>query len=65
MGEKLVQGNQQLDFVIKLSILKSANPELEIGAISLLYFLHTLIHPGKQKPSILQSMRQTECCGVL
>lgn len=31
---------------------KSANPELEIGAIPFLYFLHTLIHSGKQKPSL-------------
>ena len=49
----MVQENQQLDFKIKLPV-KIVNQELErTGAIPLPYFLHTQIHPGKQKPSLM------------
>lgn len=49
--------------IIFQNYLLRANQELDrIGVIPLPYFLHTQIHPGRQRPSPLEDKMPTGCC---
>lgn len=64
-GEKLVQGNQQFHFEIKLPIFKSAKSQSErLGAIPLLY-LHPQIHPWKQSLVYWKTCCKQKVCFTL